>query len=55
MPRRRSGKTEHVEAVHITFDKKVVSYAKLLDVFFDSIDPFQVPISMLLSADVQSR
>jgi methionine-S-sulfoxide reductase len=36
-----SGKTEHVEAVHITFDKKVVSYAKLLDVFFDSIDPFQ--------------
>jgi methionine-S-sulfoxide reductase len=37
-----SGQTEHLEAVHITFDKKIISYSKLLDVFFDSIDPLQV-------------
>ena len=36
-----AGRTQHVEAVQITFDKKQISYQKLLDVYFDSIDPTQ--------------
>ena len=30
----------HVEAVEITYDPKVLSYKKLLDVFWKNIDPF---------------
>ena len=30
----------HVEAVEITYDPKVLSYKKLLDVFWQNIDPF---------------
>ncbi len=34
-----SGKTGHVEAIEVTFDPALVSYAKLLEVFWKSIDP----------------
>jgi peptide-methionine (S)-S-oxide reductase len=34
-----SGETGHVEAIQITYDPRVVSYAKLLDVFWKNIDP----------------
>ncbi len=34
-----SGKTGHVEAVHVYFNPKIVSYKQLLDVFWKSIDP----------------
>lgn len=34
-----SGKTKHLEAVQITFDPKVVSYKKLLEVFWRNINP----------------
>jgi methionine-S-sulfoxide reductase len=34
-----TGKTGHVEAIEITFDPKLVSYAKLLDIFWRNIDP----------------
>lgn len=34
-----SGSTGHAEAVKVTFDPKVVSYAKLLDIFWHNIDP----------------
>lgn len=34
-----SGKTGHAEAVEITFDPEKVSYEKLLDIFWHSIDP----------------
>ena len=37
-----SGDTGHAEAVHITFDPKVVSYAQLLDIFFATHDATQV-------------
>jgi len=37
-----SGDTGHAEAVHITFDPKVVSYAQLLDIFFANHDATQV-------------
>ena len=30
----------HVEAVEITYDPKVISYEKLLDVYWQNIDPF---------------
>ena len=30
----------HVEAVEITYDPKVLSYEKLLDIFWKNIDPF---------------
>ena len=33
-----SGDTGHAEAVHITFDPKVVSYSQLLDIFFANHD-----------------
>jgi len=36
-----SNKTTHVEAVRVVFDPKLVSYARLLDVFWQNIDPFQ--------------
>ncbi len=34
-----SGKTGHYEAAEITFDTNKISYAKLLDLFFRSVDP----------------
>ena len=34
-----SGETGHVEAIQITYDPRVVSYAKLLEVFWKNIDP----------------
>ena len=36
-----SGETGHYESVQITFDPGVVSYAKLLDMFWHGIDPTQ--------------
>ena len=33
------GRTGHTEAVHVVFDPKVVSYDKLLEVFWRSMDP----------------
>ncbi len=32
--------TGHVETIEITYDPKVISYKKLLDVFWKNIDPF---------------
>ncbi len=34
-----TGKTGHTEAVQVTFDPKIISYEKLLDVFWQQIDP----------------
>jgi len=34
-----SGQTKHVEAVQVDFDPKVVSYKKLVEVFWQQIDP----------------
>ncbi|NUF48748.1 peptide-methionine (S)-S-oxide reductase MsrA [Gilliamella sp. ESL0250] len=34
-----SGTTGHTEAVQITFDPKLISYKKLLDIFWQQIDP----------------
>lgn len=34
-----SGTTGHAEAIQITFDPKIISYEKLLDVFWHLIDP----------------
>jgi len=34
-----SGATGHAEAIEITYDPAVISYAKLLDVFWRNIDP----------------
>lgn len=35
-----SGKTDHVEAVAVTYDPAKISYQKLLRVFWDNVDPF---------------
>ena len=32
--------TGHVEAIEITYDPKIISYNKLLEVFWKNIDPF---------------
>ena len=34
-----SGTTGHAEALQVTYDPRVVSYAQLLDVFWKNIDP----------------
>ncbi len=34
-----SGMTEHAEAIQITFDPKIISFAAILDVFFATHDP----------------
>jgi peptide methionine sulfoxide reductase msrA/msrB len=34
-----SGKTKHIESVQVTFDPKLVSYKKLLDIFWHNINP----------------
>ena len=36
-----SGRTGHAEAVRVLFDPKVVSYEKLLEIFWRNIDPTQ--------------
>jgi len=36
-----TGKTGHAETIKITFDEKIVSYEKLLEVFFKIHDPTQ--------------
>jgi peptide-methionine (S)-S-oxide reductase len=35
-------KTGHVEVVQIQFDKKIITYEKLLDVFWETHDPTQL-------------
>ena len=37
-----SGRTGHAEAVQVTYDPAVVSYSRLLSVFFEKHDPTQV-------------
>ena len=36
-----TGKTGHTETVKITYDEKIISYEKLLEVFFKTHDPTQ--------------
>tara|TARA_B100000886_G_scaffold340167_2_gene308240 strand:+ start:330 stop:788 length:459 start_codon:yes stop_codon:yes gene_type:complete len=36
-----TGKTGHAECVKITFDTKIISYEKILDIFFKMHDPTQ--------------
>tara|TARA_Y100000591_G_C21722832_1_gene639736 strand:- start:247 stop:705 length:459 start_codon:yes stop_codon:yes gene_type:complete len=36
-----TGKTGHAECVNITFDEKIISYEKILDLFFKMHDPTQ--------------
>lgn len=35
-----SGKTDHREVVQVTYDPGRVSYEKLLEIFWDNVDPF---------------
>lgn len=35
----KTGKTGHYEAVEITFDSEIISYEKILNVFWQQIDP----------------
>src|SRR5690242_7080075 len=34
-----SGNTGHVAAIEVTYDPQLVSFAKLLDIFWENIDP----------------
>ena len=34
-----TGTTNHAEVVKIDFDEKIISYEKILDIFFESHDP----------------
>ena len=36
-----TGTTNHAEVVKIDFDEKIISYEKILDIFFESHDPTQ--------------
>ena len=36
-----SGKTGHAECVKLTYDEKLISYEKILDLFFKMHDPTQ--------------
>ena len=36
-----TGETNHAEVVRITFDEKIISYEKILDLFFKMHDPTQ--------------
>ena len=36
-----SGKTGHAEVVRLTFDEKLITYEKILDLFFKMHDPTQ--------------
>ena len=36
-----TGKTGHVEAIEIIYNSKIVTYLKLLEIFFDTHDPTQ--------------
>lgn len=36
-----SGSTGHAEAVQVLYDPKIITYAKLLDIFWHNIDPLQ--------------
>ena len=36
-------KTGHVEAIEVTYDPSLTSYKKLLNVFWENIDPFDAP------------
>ncbi len=36
-----SGKTQHIEAIEVTYDPQKVTYAELLKVFWEQIDPTQ--------------
>ena len=37
-----AGKTSHKESVQITFDPEVISYAELVDIFWQTYDPTDV-------------
>lgn len=37
-----SGRTGHAEAIRVTFDDSVISYAEMLDIFFTTHDPTQL-------------
>jgi peptide-methionine (S)-S-oxide reductase len=37
-----SGNTGHAEAIRVTFDAEVISYAQMLDIFFATHDPTQL-------------
>lgn len=38
----RTGTTGHAESIQVAYDPRIVSFAKLLEVFFSSHDPTQV-------------
>lgn len=39
-PEVSSGKTGHYEAIKIVYDPKLISYEKLLEVFWNNVDPY---------------
>jgi len=36
-----SGRTQHIESIHVVYDPARVSYARLLEVFWHNVDPAQ--------------